>query len=103
VRAPSPAAFRGFCRYITEFCTDSRPVKNYQPNDGDQRGYGYGFLWWESKDEKTPARPTVRSTGSAAFLPNQLVFQISPFASPSTNTFAAVQWRLGQISGPGLA
>jgi hypothetical protein len=102
-RTLATADFAGFCKYIVEFCTDSRPVKNYQPNDGDQRGYGYGFLWWESKDDKTPARPTVRYTGSAAFLTNQLVFQISPFASPSTNTFAAVQWRLGQISGPGLA
>ena len=96
--------FAGFCKYLVEFCTDSRPVKNYAPNDGDQRGYGYGYLWWESRDEKIPARPTVHYTGAAGFPTNKLVFEVSPFTSPQgTNLFAAVQWRVGEISAPGLA
>ena len=96
--------FAGFCKYLVEFCTDARPVKNYEPNDGDQRGYGFGYLSWEAKEEKIPARPTVRFTGPTGFRTNGLVFQVSPFASPKgSNQFAAVQWRVGEISAPGLS
>lgn len=95
--------FAGFCRYIVEFCTDSRPTKNYAPNDGDQRGYGFGFLFTESKDEAAPIRPTLRSAGPPGFPTDQLVFQTTPFASPNSAAFAAMQWRVGQISAPGLS
>jgi hypothetical protein len=94
--------FAGFCKYITEFCTDARPEKNYEPNDGDQRGYGFGFLWWESRDEKVPARPTIRYAGPRGFPQEQLAFTVSAFASAAGHSFAAVQWRVGQISAPGL-
>src|SRR4029077_10500450 len=87
--------FAGFCKYITEFCTDCRPVKNYKPNDGDQRGYGFGFLWWESREEKVPARPTVLYRGSPGFPAGQLTFEISRFASAGGSSFAAMQWRVG--------
>jgi hypothetical protein len=89
--------FAGFCKYITEFCTDSRPAKNYAINDGDQRGYGFGYLSIEAKDEKVPARPTLKRTGAA--------FEVSPFeGSPraTNSTFGAVQWRVGEICAPGL-
>jgi hypothetical protein len=93
----------GFSRYIVEFCTDSRPVKNYAPNDGDQRGYGFGYLHTEAKDVRIPATPEIRYTGPAGFPPGQLSFAITPFASPATNRFASVQWRVGEISAPGRA
>ncbi len=114
--------FAGFCRYLTEFGTDSRPVKNYAINDGDQRGYGFGFLSIEARDEKIPARPVIQLTGSERkeinlrfklfgkgpemnLRDSHLILQISPFTTgpKSTNGFAAVQWRLGEISAPGLA
>jgi len=95
--------FAGYCRYMVEFCTDARPSKNYAPNDGDQRGYGFGFLQTESKDELIPTRPSVRFTGLSGFRTDQLIFQVAPFASPNSNAFAAVQWRIAQISAPGLA
>jgi Lamin Tail Domain/CotH kinase protein len=88
----------GFCRYIVEFCTDSRPTKNYAPNDGDQRGYGFGYLRHEAKDAAIPATPTVRYTGAPGFAVNQLAFEVTPFTSPRTNSLAAVQWRVGEIS-----
>ncbi|HTG45795.1 MAG TPA: CotH kinase family protein, partial [Verrucomicrobiae bacterium] len=93
----------GFSRYIVEFCTDSRPTKNYEPNDGDQRGYGFGFLQHEAKDDLVPSTPTVRFTGTHGFAVNQLSFEGSSFASPETNRFAAVQWRIGEVSAPGHA
>ena len=96
--------FDGFCKYITDFCADSRPQKTYKPNDGDARGYGFGHLWWESKDDAIPARPTIRYTGPSAFPTRELLFEVSPFLSPPNGgKYAAVQWRVGRISAPGLA
>ena len=101
-RTLASADFAGFCKFIVEFCTDSRPRKNYEPNDGDQRGYGFGFLWWESRDEKIPARPSVSYTGPPGFPAERLTFKVSDFASPALHAFASVQWRIGEISAPGL-
>lgn len=100
-RTLETADLAGFERYIVGFCTDSRPTKNYAPNDGDQRGYGYGHLWAESKDARIPERPTIGYTGAAGFPSGALTFSVTPFASPATNEFAAVQWRVGEISAPG--
>lgn len=91
----------GFARYMVEFCTDARPEKNYQPNDGNPLGYGYGHLRHEALDARIPSTPTIRYTGPAGFPPGNLSFAVTPFASPVTNRFAAVQWRVGKISAPG--
>jgi len=119
-RTLSTPDFAGFCKYIVEFCTDSRPVKNYAINDGDQRGYGFGYLSIEAHDEAAPARPVIRLAGeekrrvpvvtragraSTNAAPAALVFEVSPFqpAPTSTNShFAAMQWRLGEITAPGV-
>ena len=88
----------GFCRYIIEFATDSRRVKNYEPNDGDQHGYGFGFLHYESKDDAIPTTPTLRYTGPSNHPSDALSFEVSPFASPSAKaSVAAVQWRVGRV------
>jgi len=92
--------FNGFCKLIVDFCTDTRTNRNYTPNDGNILGYGFGHLWWESRDDKIPARPVIRHLGSEK--KGAHAFQISPFQSPvATNHFAAVQWRVGRICGPG--
>ncbi len=100
-RTLATADLAGFCRYIVEFCTDSRPEKNYTPNDGDQRGYGFGYLQHEAKDARIPATPEIRYTGAAGFPAARLSFAVTPFSSPATNRFAAMQWRVGEISAPG--
>ena len=86
----------GFCKYLVEFCTDSRPARNYRVNDGNQRGYGFGHLWIEARDPEIPTRPTLRAT-------NVLVFEASSFASPGGAGFSAVEWRVAEIAAPGLA
>jgi hypothetical protein len=99
--------FAGFCKYITDYCTDSRPEKNYAINDGDQRGYGFGYLSVEANSRSAPERPTIRlpdrpANAAAA----NLRFEISDFKLPAgvTNVeFAAVQWRIAEISAPGVA
>ncbi|HVY71535.1 MAG TPA: CotH kinase family protein [Verrucomicrobiae bacterium] len=95
--------FAGFRQYIVEFCTDSRPKKDYRPNDGNQLGYGYGFLWRESLDDKIPARPVIRYSGPEGFPADRLAFQTSAFESPANANASAVQWRIAPISSPGVA
>jgi hypothetical protein len=87
--------FAGFCKYILEFCTDSRHGK-FRPNDGNQRGYGYEYLAYEARDDKIPARPTIRTKDNQAFT-------VSEFSSSSGAKFAASQWRVSEISAAGLA
>lgn len=102
------ADFAGFCRYIVRFCSDSRPQKNYEPDDNNPLGYGWGYLSWEAKDDKLPERPTVRFVGGPGFPRTNLAFNITAF-SPALKQasaqagFAAVQWRLAEIRAPGLA
>jgi hypothetical protein len=95
-----PPNFAGFCKYIVDFCTDSRPRKNYRPNDGDQRGYGFGYLSFEARDPNVPARPTIQAKKMENT--NAPVFSVSNFSSPNSAKFAAVQWRIAEISAPGL-
>ena len=100
-RRLSTPDFDGFCKYIVEFCTDSRPQKTYKPNDGDARGYGFGHLFWESKDDAIPASPTIRYAGPLGFPARELAFDVSKFISaPNGGKYAAVQWRAGRITAP---
>lgn len=93
-RTLTPPNFSGFCKYIVDFCTDSRPKKDYAPNDGNPVGYGYGHLLSECRDNDIPERPTIKRAGA-------MTFTSSPFADPQgANTFAAIQWRVGEIGTP---
>jgi hypothetical protein len=94
-RTLATADFAGFRKYIVDFCTDSRPVKNYAPNDGDQRGYGWGYLAHEAKDDKIPAKPTVERPGG------KFRFEASEFASPAGQKPAVVEWRVGRVGKRG--
>jgi len=95
-RTLATADFAGFRKYLVDFCTDTRPVKNYAPNDGDQRGYGWGYLAREAKDDKIPARATVERPKSDAFK-----FQASQFDSPAGEKAAALEWRVGRVGKRG--
>ena len=88
--------FAGFKRYLLEFCTDSRPVKNYAPNDGDPRGYGWGYLAHEAKDDAIPARPVVSRSGDGAYR-----FRATGFVSAAKQPPAALEWRVGRVGQPG--
>lgn len=88
--------FAGFRKYLIDFCTDSRPTKNYAPNDGDPRGYGWGYLVHEAKDEKIPATPTVSRDPDKAN-----TFEATAFASPAGHTAAVLEWRVGLVGRHG--
>ena len=88
--------FAGFREYLVDFCTDSRPVKKYAPNDGDARGYGWGYLAHEAADDKIPATPTVVRPKADAF-----AFVASEFASAAGGKAAALEWRVGRVGQRG--
>ncbi len=82
--------FAGFCRYLLNFTTDARPEKNYQPNDGNPLGYGFGYLANEAQENGIPERPVVTRTG-----PDSV--EVSAFVSPQGTAFRALEWRLAEI------
>jgi hypothetical protein len=94
-RTLATADFAGFRKYIVDFCTDTRPVKNYAPHDGDQRGHGWGYLAHEAKDAQIPATPAVRRVGG------MFRFEASAFASPAGHGAAALEWRVGRVGRRG--
>jgi hypothetical protein len=94
-RTLATADFAGFQKYIVDFCTDTRPVKNYAPNDGDQRGHGWGYLAREAKDGQVPATPTVGRAGG------KFRFEASAFTSPAGHRAAALEWRVGRVGRRG--
>lgn len=83
-----------------------------------QKGYGYKYLEWESLyggyananvEPTTPANtdypntPTLTATGNPSFPTSGLTFSSSAFADPQgAGTFAAWQWRIAEISAPGI-
>ena len=83
-----------------------------------QKGYGYKYLEWESlyggyavaNNEPTtaantdfPNKPVVTATGNPSFPISDLKFTTSAFSDPQgAGTFSAWQWRIAEISAPGI-
>lgn len=84
--------FAGFQKYLVDFCTDSRPKKTYAPNDGDQRGYGWGYLMTEATDDKIPGTPTVTRPKA-----DEYRFEATEFESKAGSKAAAIEWRVGRV------
>ena len=97
VRTLETADFEGFCKYILEFCTNSRGRKSFRPNDGIQKGYGYGYLALEAKDKDIPPAPEIRYTGSKNFAKEKLTFE-----ADVSGAAKRIEWRIAQISAPGV-
>ena len=99
-RRLASADFAGFARFVTEYATAARPAdRPWHRDDGDARGYGYGFLMSEAADPEVPERPSLEYTGKPGFPRADLRFSCSPYQGKAP--FAAMQWRLGEIAGPG--
>jgi hypothetical protein len=95
-RTLATADFAGFQKYVVDFCTDTRPVKDYAPHDGDPRGHGWGYLAHEAKDDKIPATPAVERPKSDTYR-----FEAAAFASPAGHKAAALEWRVGRVGKRG--
>ena len=55
-----------------------------------------------ANDPTIPATPTLVYTGDPEFAADGLTFQCSAFASPTNRSFAAMQWRLGEVFDPSV-
>jgi len=103
-RVLASADLKGFCRYIVDFCTDARPGGKYAPNDGDPRGYGFGYLAHEAADSDAPARPVVSAVDAGvAGDGSALRLKAGGFSGARGARFGAVQWRVARIAAPGVA
>ncbi len=101
-RTYATADFAGICKFLIDYDTDTDP-NTFAIGDGDQRGYGYNYLRLESTDVAIPDRPTLEFTGAAGFPANDLTFTASAFSDPQgAETFGAMQWRIGELSAPGV-
>jgi len=92
------------------------------PDVNRQKGYGWKALEWESiyggffdcnanppatgnysADLAYPNMPVIFASGSAGFPANDLRFTSTDFSDPQGSaTAGAVQWRIGEISAPGI-
>ncbi|HYG24774.1 MAG TPA: lamin tail domain-containing protein [Verrucomicrobiae bacterium] len=101
VRTLATPDFAGSMRYLLDYTTDKFPAGNtWSVNNGDPRGYGYRFLQLEGLDGLAPSRPSASHVGAAGFQVDDLRFQASAYAGPQP--FMASQWRVGEISAPGI-
>lgn len=101
VRTLATGNFAGSMQFLTEFATDKFPTNlTWTVGNGDQRGYGYQYLKFEAADATVPQRPSATYLGAGSHPINDLRFSASTYAGG--NAFAAAQWRVGEISAPGL-
>lgn len=99
------AEHEDFMKYLLDYMTNTYPgPAAWAVNNGNQLGYGYEYLKQEANDAAIPERPTITYVGDTGYPANALRFESSPFADPQGNeSFAALQWRLGEIAAPGVA
>jgi hypothetical protein len=90
--------------YLRDYATNAWPgIESWRPSNGNQLGYGYQYLRFDSADGAVPSRPVATFAGDPAFPVSDLVFTSSAFADPNgAITYARSQWRLAEISGPGV-
>jgi hypothetical protein len=107
--------FEGLMGYLRDFHTNTWPGGTWARSNGNSRGYGYKYMEWESlygglglnpaaPDLTFPNRPAITYTGAPGYPANGLDFQSSVFspAAVGSTGFGAIQWRIGEISAPGI-
>ena len=93
-----------FMKYLTDYMTATYPgPAAWAINNGNQLGYGYEYLKREAADTAIPNRPVITYMGDATYPANGLRFESGAFTDPQgAETFAVMQWRLGELAAPGL-
>ncbi|MDA0766959.1 MAG: lamin tail domain-containing protein [Verrucomicrobia bacterium] len=91
----------GFQQNMIDYMYDTPRGGAFAVGDGDERGYGFGYLSMEAADSAIPDQPTISYSGMAGFPLDGLRFTSSAFSDPGgAGTFASMQWRAGEISNP---
>ncbi|MFO1522738.1 MAG: lamin tail domain-containing protein, partial [Kiritimatiellia bacterium] len=98
------AAHEDCMAYLRDYATDAWPGGTWTTSNGNQLGYGYQYLAYEATDAAIPDRPVLTHTGPPGYPANALTFSSSAFGDPQgAGTYAAQQWRVAEISGPGIS
>ncbi|MGB1259799.1 MAG: lamin tail domain-containing protein [Akkermansiaceae bacterium] len=64
-------------------------------------GHGYEKLATEAADSNIPDQPTLTYSGTAGYPVSDLRFQSTAFTDPNGNgSFAAMEWRVAEVSDP---
>ena len=107
--------FAGSMQYLATYLGNFWSGGTWVRSNGNPQGYGFKYLEWESlygglgidpatPDRSFPNTPVITYTGASDYPTNALDFTSTSF-SPSAaggTAFAAIQWRVGEISAPGL-
>ena len=84
-RVPETGSFAGMIEYM----------KGYIESKGD---------WIDSNvldnDNQIPQTPRIRYDGDSGYAAGSLVFSTGTFVDPNGDDFAAMEWRIGEISNP---
>ncbi|MFN0126395.1 MAG: lamin tail domain-containing protein [Verrucomicrobiales bacterium] len=99
-RVLASADFEGMVTWIKEFIAAG-------PNGGARlakiaRGEVAPYTLKPAPTITIPDTPTINYSGPPGFPLNQLQFTSSGFNSPNGQTFAALQWRLGEVYDPSV-
>jgi hypothetical protein len=110
--------FEGLMQFFTRFTTNTWSGGTWARSNGNPNGYGWKYLEWESlyggfgdvysepssADLAFPNTPTITYNGPVGYPANALDFTSSNFSASSGGgtTFAAMQWRIGEIYAPGI-
>jgi len=89
--------------FLRDYATNAWAGGTWTVNNGDQLGYGYQYVASEAADAAIPQKPVATYAGSSGYPVSDLKFTSSAFADPQgVGTYAKTQWRLAEISGPGV-
>ena len=99
-RTLASADLEGMVRWVKEFIATG-------PNGGGRltrmaEGRIAPYTLTTTTPITIPETPVITYSGAAGFPIDQLRFSTSPFASPNGQTFAAIQWRVGEVSDPSV-
>lgn len=90
--------------YLRDYATNAWDGGTWTVNNGNQLGYGYQYVASEAADAAIPQKPVVTYAGSPGYPVSNLKFTSSAFSDPQgAGTYAKTQWRLAEVSGPGVA
>jgi hypothetical protein len=88
------ADHEGFAQWIKDFLLPA-------PGGGSTpAGYGANLLEQHVRDAAIPNTPTITYTGPAGFPLDRLTFRTSAFSDPDNSPFAALEWRLAEVTDP---
>ncbi|MFM1904090.1 MAG: hypothetical protein RLZZ440_1990, partial [Planctomycetota bacterium] len=90
---PSAAAFGSFAAMMDV-------LADYAQARGQ---YIDGKLITPAEEARVPKKPTITYAGAAGYSVDGLAFATTAYQDPQFNPFAAMEWRVGEISNPSLA